>query len=98
MLISTIKTGDKTEIIVEGRIDTTTAPEFQAAITKALEDGSVIINLTKVNYVSSAGLRAFLSGQKTSKSKGLTMTVTGVVPEVKEVFDMTGFSDILTFA
>jgi anti-anti-sigma factor len=96
MLIGTTKNGDTIEITVEGRIDTTTAPDFQASIAKALEDGNVLINIAKVNYVSSAGLRAFLFGQKTSKSKGLTMTVTGVLPEVMEVFEMTGFSDILT--
>jgi anti-anti-sigma factor len=86
-----------TVFTLEGRLDTVTAPELTAVLIPEFADVSdVTINLKAVNYVSSAGLRTLLAGHKEAKKKGATMKITGVLPEVKEVFDMTGFSDILT--
>lgn len=78
-----------------GRIDTLTAPELESAVVL---DGveKLVFELHDVGYISSAGLRVLLSAQK--KMAGKTMTISGACPAVKEVFDITGFSDIFTFA
>ena len=81
-------------IEIEGRLDTTTAPELERFIGDNYNGtGSIIINCGKLVYVSSAGLRVLLSTQK--KSKG-NMKLTNVCELVMEVFEMTGFADILT--
>lgn len=78
-----------------GRVDTITAPELEAAV---ILDGidELIFDLAAVDYISSAGLRVLLSAQK--RMAGKTMKITNSRPAVKEVFDITGFSDIFTFA
>ena len=82
---------------VEGRVDTTTSPQLQNAILQAFQKGSkLILDFTEVEYVSSAGLRALLIGQKTANSKGGSMTLTNVPQAVMQVFQMSGFSGILT--
>lgn len=82
---------------VEGRIDTTTAPEFEKKLLEELSGTSSIrINLEKVVYVSSAGLRAFLNGQKYCNKNGIEMSLFNVADTVMEVFEMTGFIDILS--
>lgn len=82
---------------VEGRIDTTTAPEFEKRLLEelALTD-KLRIDLEEVVYVSSAGLRAFLNGQKYSNKNGKEMSIFHVDDMIMEVFEMTGFIDILT--
>lgn len=79
-----------------GRIDTVTAPELAAAITL---DGvnELILDLTAVDYISSAGLRVILATQQKMSASGHEMVLTGVRPIVKEIFDIVGFSDVLTF-
>jgi anti-sigma B factor antagonist len=85
-----------TTFAIAGRLDTVTAPDLQAQLIPEFGNvPEVVVDFTEVNYVSSAGLRVLLAAHKESLKKGGTMTITGVVPEVKEVFDMTGFSDIL---
>lgn len=82
---------------VGGRIDTTTAPEFEARLLKELNGAkSLRIDLEKVLYVSSAGLRAFLNGQKYANKCRISMGLFHVSDMVMEVFEMTGFVDILT--
>lgn len=84
-------------IMVEERIDTVTAPEFEKKLLEELATvKNLKINLEKVIYVSSAGLRAFLNGQKYANKNGIDMSLLHVTDTVMEVFDMTGFSDILT--
>jgi anti-anti-sigma factor len=91
-------TGARMDIKVSGRIDTVTAPDLQVALIPEFSEGrTVYLNLSAVNYVSSAGLRVLLAAQKESKKQGVKFILTGVIDEVKEVFEMTGFSDILTF-
>jgi anti-sigma B factor antagonist len=86
-----------TVFALEGRLDTVTAPELLAVLIPEFSDVSdITIDLKAVNYVSSAGLRTLLAGHKEAMKKAATMKITGVCPEVQEVFDMTGFSDILT--
>ena len=82
---------------LDGRLDTVTAPQLQDELIPALDEAKEItLDFTKVAYVSSAGLRVLLMGQKTAKAKNIVMTLCGVSEEVMEVFDMTGFSDMLT--
>ena len=79
-----------------GRLDTSTAPELEKEIDTSLKGiKKLVLDLKDVVYVSSAGLRVILKAQKTMQSDG-DMTVTGVNSSVMEVFDITGFSDILT--
>lgn len=88
--------GNALKIILEGRLDTTTAPQLEAQLQDAL--GSVTdlkLDLEKLEYISSAGLRVLLASQKIMNKQG-TMVISNASAEVKEIFDVTGFSDILT--
>lgn len=79
-----------------GRIDTLTAPEFEGAVT---DEGvnEIVFDFAQVVYISSAGLRVLLKVQKTMAAKG-KVTIRNATAPVKEVFDITGFSNIFTFA
>jgi anti-anti-sigma factor len=97
MTITKNQSGDAVTLLVEGRVDTNTSPELQEAILEAFQGAKKLtLDLEKVLYVSSAGLRAFLIGQKTAASKGAAMELTHVAPAVKTVLDSVGFSKILT--
>jgi anti-sigma B factor antagonist len=88
--------GDKLIIALEGRLDTITAPELEAVVKEELDGAnSLEFDFTNLAYVSSAGLRVLLSAQKTMNGKG-GMVVKNVSEEIQEIFDVTGFSDILT--
>lgn len=79
-----------------GNIDTINAPDFQTEVIKSLQlNDKVIIDLSSVTYVSSAGLRAFLLGQKTAQSRGESLIIRGVPPVVMQVFEVSGFSKLL---
>ena len=93
----TKKTEGKTlTIALEGRLDTVTAPELEAALKTAMDGtDSLTLDFGKLDYISSAGLRVLLSAHKVMSRKG-GMKVIHVNEIVKEVFDVTGFSDILT--
>lgn len=88
--------GDQLNIALEGRLDTSTAPELEAEL-KASLDGikELVLDFAKLEYISSAGLRVILSAQKTMSKQG-EMKLVGVNEEVMEVFEITGFVDILT--
>jgi len=82
---------------LEGRLDTTTAPQLQEVLIPAFDEvNDVNLDFVKLVYISSAGLRVLLMGQKAAKSKNKTMTVLNVSEEIMEVFEMTGFADMLT--
>lgn len=84
------------EIALSGRLDTTTAPLLEAELNGAYtEITNLVIDLSKLAYISSAGLRILLAAQKQMSKKG-KMVIRNVGTNVKEVFDITGFSDILT--
>ena len=88
--------GDKLTVVLEGRLDTTTAPEFEAALKEDLPKAqSVVLDFEKLEYISSAGLRVLLTAQKEMGKKG-GMVIKNVCPEILEVFEITGFADILT--
>lgn len=84
----------KLEVI--GRLDTTTAPQLEAEIKNGL-DGitELTLDFAKLEYVSSAGLRVLLSAQKIMNKQG-KMVIKNVCDDINEVFEITGFSDILT--
>lgn len=87
--------GAKLTLTPIGRVDTITSPELEAAVQiDGVEE--LVFDLAQVDYISSAGLRVLLASQK--KMAGKKMTIVGARPAVKEVFDITGFSDIFTFA
>lgn len=82
---------------LSGRLDTTTAPEFQQTLLSEIEGGKdVVLDFCELAYVSSAGLRALLTGQKALLAKNQSMCLRNVSDEIMDVFHMTGFSDILT--
>lgn len=92
------KTVNETALTVslEGRLDTTTAPELEAELKESLEGVTeLVLDFTGLEYISSAGLRVVLGAQKTMNKQG-SMKVIGVNADIMEVFDITGFSDILT--
>ncbi|MBR5738668.1 MAG: STAS domain-containing protein [Lachnospiraceae bacterium] len=83
-------------IALEGRLDTTTAPELEAALKEALDGAtSLTLDMEKLEYISSAGLRVLLATQKIMNRQG-EMKVVRVGETVMEVFEVTGFSEILT--
>ena len=96
MTINKTKENDCLKIALEGRLDTLTAPKLDAEIQGAL-DGitSLVFDFEKLAYISSAGLRILLSAQKVMNKQG-TMVIRNAGPEIREIFDVTGFSDILT--
>ena len=80
---------------LEGRLDTTTAPELEQALKESLDSATALtLDFSALDYISSAGLRVLLSAHKTMRTKG-GMKVVNVNEIVKEVFDVTGFADIL---
>lgn len=95
MVINKDLNGNALTIAVEGRLETTTAPELEAVIKSEL-DGitELTFDFAKLDYISSAGLRVLLTAQKTMNMQG-KMTITGANDIVMEIFDVTGFSDIL---
>ena len=96
MTITKNMNGTTLEIALEGRLDTMTAPELEAALNESLNGAeSLVLDFSKLEYISSAGLRVLLSAHKAMSGKG-GMKVTNVNEIVREVFDVTGFADILT--
>ena len=95
MQINKNQDGTKLTLAPIGRVDTITAPELEAAVvTDGIEE--LVFDLAQVDYISSAGLRVLLASQK--RMAGKSMKIANAKPAVKEVFDITGFSDIFTFA
>ena len=89
------KNADAAVITVTGRLDTTTAPLLEKAITQDIGDAkNRTLDLKDVQYISSAGLRVLLGAQKKMQKIG-SMKVVNVCEAVMEVFEMTGFADIL---
>lgn len=87
---------DTLTIAIEGRLDTNTAPQLESELKASVEDvKKLVLDFTKLEYVSSAGLRVILATQKLMNKQG-SMVITNVKPTVMEVFEITGFVDILT--
>lgn len=96
MTLNKTLNGSSLTLAVEGRLDTVTSPELEAFVSENLEGVTELtFDFTNLEYISSAGLRVLLSSQKKMNTKG-KMKVTGVNETVNEIFEVTGFSDILT--
>ncbi len=96
MNMTKTQNGTELTIALEGRLDTTTAPELEQALKQDLEGATALtLDFSRLDYISSAGLRVLLSAHKAMSRKG-GMKVTHVNEIVNEVFEVTGFSDILT--
>ncbi|MBQ3638270.1 MAG: STAS domain-containing protein [Clostridia bacterium] len=96
MTINKTKDGKALTLAVEGRLDTITAPDLEAVLKEELDDvGELTFDFSSLEYISSAGLRVLLSAQKRMNAQG-SMKVTGVSEIIMEIFEVTGFSDILT--
>lgn len=96
MTINVNKDGEKLVLSPEGRIDTVTAPEFSKVIDENIEGvKELIIDFEKLEYISSAGLRVLLTTQKNVSKIG-TMKLIHVSDVIMDVFNITGFVDILT--
>lgn len=90
------KENDCLTITLEGWLDTMTAPQLDAELQGAYEGvKSLVFDFKKLAYISSAGLRIVLAAQKVMSSQG-TMIIRNACAEIREIFDVTGFSDILT--
>ena len=96
MTIEIKRNAEVTTIDIVGRLDTTTAPELDKTINEDVADvKNLVLNFKGLEYISSAGLRVLLGAQKKMQKVG-TMKLINVREEVMEVFEMTGFADILT--
>ena len=96
MTIEIKKSATATTIELAGRLDTITAPALDKAINHDIGDAkNLILNMKALEYISSAGLRVLLSAQKKMQKIG-SMKLTNVCEDIMEVFEMTGFADILT--
>ncbi len=95
MTIEILKNADETIIEIVGRLDTITAPALDKTINEDIEGTkNLVLNLKGMEYISSAGLRVLLSAQKKMQKIG-SMKLTNVCDAVMDIFEMTGFADIL---
>lgn len=96
MTINKLQEGNTLIVALEGRLDTMTSPELEKELKESMDGAdSLVLDFGKLDYISSAGLRVLLSAHKQMKNKG-GLTVKNVNEVVQEIFDVTGFADILT--
>lgn len=88
---------DLASVLLQGRLDTVTAPELEKELTGLIpEINALVLDFSGLEYVSSAGLRVLLAAQKLMSAKSGSMKLVHVDPMIMDVFEMTGFSEILT--
>ncbi len=96
MTIEKMINGENVTLNISGRLDTQTAPQLEEELDGVFADcKDLTLNMSNLEYISSAGLRVILKAQKTMNTKG-AMKLTGVNESIMEIFDITGFIDILT--
>ena len=96
MTINQAKNGSKLTVALEGRLDTTTAPQLEEVVRTALDGITDLeFDLAELAYVSSAGLRVLLAAQKVMNKQG-SMVIHNANSDLMDIFEVTGFSDILT--
>ena len=96
MIITKKVNGTSLEIALDGRLDTVTAPELEKELNASLDAVNVLtLDMTSLEYISSAGLRVLLTAHRAMSAKG-GMKILNVNEIVREVLEVTGFSDILT--
>ena len=86
---------EKLEVVIAGRLDTSTAPELEKELSNLDGVKELILDFASLEYVSSAGLRVLLASQKAMNARG-KMVIKNVNDTIMEVFEITGFADILT--
>ena len=87
---------NKLTLILDGRLDTNTAPEFEKALNESLENvNDLVLDFSGLEYISSVGLRLLLTAKKRISSKG-SMKIIGVKGAVLDIFEITGLTDIIT--
>ena len=97
MNIQTIVDGKKGTLVLEGKLSVATSPDLESAINELPKDvNEFVIDLTKLDYISSAGLRVLVSTEKIANQRNGSMTLMHPNEEVSEVFDMTGLADVFT--
>lgn len=97
MEINITNNGNVFDVVLTGRVDTTNADDFQQQLLKVADNDKVevTIDCSGLDYTSSQGLRVFLMLQKAISARGGKLTLSKMQPQVKEVFDITGFSSII---
>ncbi len=96
MVITKTKDGTSLTLVLEGRLDTTTAPQLESELRSSIDGiDKLFLDFASLEYLSSAGLRILLSAQKTMNKQG-SMVIRNVNEDVMDIFTITGFSDILT--
>lgn len=96
MEIKKVKNGTELNLAVEGRLDTTTAPQLEAELKQSISGvETLVLDFANLEYLSSAGLRVLLAAQKVMNKQG-EMIIRNVNETIAEIFEVTGFSDILT--
>ena len=95
MTIHKAQTGSALTVTLDGRLDTITSPDLEQALTDLTGITHLTLDFTKITYVSSAGLRVILATQKQMNHQG-SMVVANVSDTIMNIFEMTGFTDILT--
>ena len=99
MTIDKQQNGAQLILSVAGKLDTLTSPQLEKVVQEELNGvQNLTLDLSQVHYVSSAGLRVCLSAQKHMNAAKGTLVIKGVIPEVMEVFELAGFTDIMKFA
>jgi anti-anti-sigma factor len=98
MNVTITEEGSRASVRLEGRLDTTNADQFMKDITPLMDGNHTEIDMdcTDMEYTSSQGLRMFLMLQKNVSARGAKLVLRNMKPHVKEVFDITGFSHIIT--
>lgn len=94
MEIKKTQNEEKVVLALEGRLDTTTAPQLEAYVKDLEGVEELTLDFDKLTYISSAGLRVLLAAQKIMEKQG-SMKLQNVCADIMEVFDITGFADIL---
>ena len=94
-----INNGAQTVISISGRLDTISSPEFEKAIAPVVAGDmkEVVLDCTNLDYISSLGLRMLLTMQKAAVAKQGQLSLKDIKPDIKEIFDITGFSSIFRF-
>ncbi|MCL2056544.1 MAG: STAS domain-containing protein [Oscillospiraceae bacterium] len=96
MDIVTTKDENTTTFALTGKLDASSSPGLQELLLAELEEGkSALIDFSGITYISSAGLRVLLLGERTAKKKGLRQTLVNVTEGIMDVFEMTGFTALL---
>ena len=96
MEIKKVKNGTELNLAVEGRLDTTTAPQLEAELKQSISGvETLVLDFANLEYLSSAGLRVLLAAQKVMNKQG-EMIIRNVNETINEIFEVTGFIDILT--